>query len=86
MKDTFGAEIRYNNDLHAKMVIIDDAVAIISSANLTKKGLSVNYEAGICLREKHIINKVTQFFNDIWKESQPLTQQAIETVLSNKGR
>ena len=85
LKDTFGAEIRYNNDLHAKMVIIDDAVAIISSANLTKKGLSVNYEAGICLREKHIINKVTQFFNDIWKESQPLTQQAIENVLSNKG-
>ena len=85
LKDTFGAEIRYNNDLHAKMVIIDNSVAIISSANLTKKGLSVNYEAGICLREQHMINKVAQFFNDIWKESQPLTQQAIENVLSNKG-
>jgi len=84
LKDTFGAEIRYNNDLHAKMVIIDNSVAIISSANLTKKGLSVNYEAGICLREPHMINKVAQFFNDIWKESQPLTQQAIENVLSNK--
>ena len=86
LKDTFGAEIRYNNDLHAKMVIIDNSVAIISSANLTKKGLSVNYEAGICIRESLIVNKVAQFFNDIWKESQPLTQQAIENVLSNKGR
>ena len=85
LKDTFGAEIRYNNDLHAKMVIIDNSVAIISSANLTKKGLSVNYEAGVCLKEQHMINKVAQFFNDIWKESQPLTQQAIENVLSNKG-
>ncbi len=66
------------------MVIIDNSVAIISSANLTKKGLSVNYEAGICVREQHMINKVAQFFNDIWKESQPLTQQAIENVLSNK--
>lgn len=84
LKDTFGAEIRYNNDLHAKMVVVDNSVAIISSANLTKKGLSVNYEAGICLREQHMINKITQFFNDIWKESQPLTQQAIENVLSNK--
>lgn len=84
LKDTFSAEIRYNNDLHAKMVVVDNSVAIISSANLTKKGLSVNYEAGICLRDQETINKVTQFFNDIWKESQPLTQQAIGNVLSNK--
>jgi phosphatidylserine/phosphatidylglycerophosphate/cardiolipin synthase-like enzyme len=85
LKDTFGADIRYNNDLHAKMVVIDNSVAIISSANLTKKGLSVNYEAGICLRDKNMVNKVAQFFNDVWKESKPLTQQAIENVLSNKG-
>lgn len=84
LKDTFGAEIRYNNDLHAKMVVLDNSVAIISSANLTKKGLSVNYEAGICLRDKNMVNKVAQFFNDVWKESKPLTQQAIENVLSNK--
>ena len=84
LKDTFGAEIRYNNELHAKMVVIDNSVAIISSANLTKKGLSVNYEAGVCLRDQYVVNKVAQFFNDIWKESQPLTQQAIENVLSNK--
>ncbi len=85
LKDKFGAEIRYNNDLHAKMVIIDNSVAIISSANLTKKGLYANYEAGICLREPQMINKIAQFFKDIWKESQPLTEQAIENVLSNKG-
>ena len=85
LKDNFGAEIRYNNDLHAKMVIVDDSVAIISSANLTKRGLSVNYEAGICLRDKNRVNKVVQFFNDMWKESEPLTQQAIENVSSNKG-
>ncbi len=85
LEDTFGAEIRYNNDLHAKMIIIDDSVAIISSANLTKKGLSVNYEAGVCLRDKNMVNKVTQFFNDIWEESKPLTQQTIKNVLS-EGR
>lgn len=84
LKDTFGADIRYNNDLHAKMVIVDNSVAIISSANLTKKGLSVNYEAGICLKDKDMVNKVAQFFNDIWKESKPLTKQAIKNVLSDK--
>ena len=66
------------------MVIVDNLVAIISSANLTKKGLYVNYEAGICLRDKDMVNKVAQFFNDVWKESKPLTQQAIKNVLSDK--
>lgn len=84
LKDKFGAEIRYNNDLHAKMVILDSSVAIISSANLTKKGLSVNYEAGICLKDANMVNKVAQFFNEMWKESEPLTQQAIKNVLSNE--
>lgn len=86
LKDDFGAEIRYNNDLHAKMVIVDSSVAIISSANLTKKGLSVNYEAGICLRDKNMVSKVVRFFNDVWAESKPLTQQAIKNVLSDKGQ
>jgi len=86
LKDTFGAEIRYNNDLHAKMVIVDDSVAIISSANLTKKGLSINYEAGICLKDKNMVDKVVQFFNDLWKESKPLTEQSIKNVLSNKKK
>jgi phosphatidylserine/phosphatidylglycerophosphate/cardiolipin synthase-like enzyme len=82
LKDVFGAEIRYNNNLHAKMVIIDNSVAIISSANLTKKGLSVNYEAGVCLKDENRVNKVARFFNDVWHESEPLTQQAIKNVLS----
>jgi len=86
LKKDFGADIRYNNDLHAKMVIIDNSVAIISSANLTKKGLSVNYEAGICLRDKNMVNKVAQFFRDIWGESKPLTQQDIKNVLPNKEK
>lgn len=86
LKKDFGAEIRYNNDLHAKMMIIDNSIAIISSANLTKKGLSVNYEAGVCLKDKNMIRKITLFFDDVWKESKPLTEQAIKNVLSNKKK
>jgi len=85
LKEDFGADIRYNNDLHAKIVIVDNSVAIISSANLTKKGLGVNYEAGACLRDEETVNKVIQFFDDVWKESKPLTQQAIKEVLSGKN-
>ena len=84
LKDNFGAEIRYNNDLHAKLVITDNSTAVISSANLTKKGLMVNYEAGVCLKNKEKVNEVTEFFNELWDESKPLTQKAIKKVLSNK--
>ena len=86
LRDNFGAEIRYNNDLHAKMIIIDNSIAIISSANLTKKGLSVNYEAGVCLKDKNMIKEITLFFDDVWNESRPLTEQAIKNVLSNKKK
>ncbi|MBU0898947.1 MAG: hypothetical protein KKB03_03605 [Nanoarchaeota archaeon] len=84
LKDDFNAEIRYNNDLHAKMVIIDDSVAIMSSANLTRKGLFVNYEAGLCLRDKTMVNKVAQFFNDVWEDSIPLTENSIKLCLQGK--
>lgn len=84
LKDTFGAEIRYNNDLHAKIVIVDRSVAIISSANLTKRGLSVNYEAGVCLRDADMVNKIVIFFNDMWDVSIPLTEKAIEMCLNGE--
>lgn len=84
LKNTFGAEIRYNNNLHAKMVIIDRSVAIISSANLTKKGLSVNYEAGVCIRDRNMVPNVVQFFGDMWSESIPLTENSIKLCMQGK--
>ncbi len=52
-----GAEIRFNNNLHAKMVFIDGKTAIISSANLTKRGLSVNYEAGAVIKDSEKVQR-----------------------------
>jgi phosphatidylserine/phosphatidylglycerophosphate/cardiolipin synthase-like enzyme len=79
-----GAEIRYNNDLHAKMVIVDGLVAVISSANLTGKGMSVNYEAGISLRDEKMADNVRQFFNYVWEESKPLTEESIKLCLNGE--
>ena len=81
LKNGFGAETRYNNDLHAKIIIIDRSVAIISSANLTKRAFSVNYEAGICIRNKDDVDRIRKFFMGIWIESLPLTEEAIKTLL-----
>jgi len=83
LKD-IGAKIRYNNNLHAKMVIIDSSIAIISSANLTKrglKGLDVNYEAGILLKDPGEVSKVINFFDRIWNESKELTEDEIKKIM-----
>ena len=72
-----GAEIRYNNNLHAKIVFIDGKTAIISSANLTKRGLSVNYEAGAVIKDLEKVQEAVKFFNGVWKESKILTPELI---------
>lgn len=75
-----GAQIRYNNDLHAKMIFIDGKTAIISSANLTKRGLSVNYEAGVIIRNKEHVQNALKFFNGVWEESLPLSDDMIREM------
>lgn len=74
-----GAEIRYNNNLHAKMVFIDGQTAIISSANLTKRGLSVNYEAGAVIKDTEKVQEAVNFFNNVWEESETLTPELIRS-------
>ncbi len=76
-----GAEIKYNNDLHAKIVIIDNRVAIISSANMTKRGLLSNYEAGVLIKDQKQVQKAVEFFNGIWEESEPLTKETLENII-----
>lgn len=80
-----GSQIRYNNNLHAKMVFIDSKTAIISSANLTQKGLSVNYEAGVIIKEPQKVQKAIEFFHGVWEESKILDEdKLIEIATRNR--
>ena len=78
-----GAEVRYNNDVHAKILVIDSRAAIISSANLTKKGLRVNYEAGVKINDHNSVGMAKEFFKGIWDNSSPLTEDMIEDLGDN---
>jgi phosphatidylserine/phosphatidylglycerophosphate/cardiolipin synthase-like enzyme len=79
-----GAEIKYNNMLHAKLFIIDQNVAIISSANLTEKGLHANYEAGIRITDEKTLQEVIYFFNEAWRGSEEVTQKRIELCMNGE--
>lgn len=39
-------------DLHAKVLVADREVAVIGSANLSRRGMSSNYEVGVLIRDR----------------------------------
>jgi phosphatidylserine/phosphatidylglycerophosphate/cardiolipin synthase-like enzyme len=59
------------------MVFIDAKTVIISSANLTKRGLSVNYEAGAVIKDMEKVQEAIKFFDNVWNESEILTPELV---------
>jgi len=54
-----GVEIRYKNNIHGKLLILDKEVAIASSFNFTRNPASgTSWEAGIVTYEKGIVNGI----------------------------
>lgn len=57
---------------HAKVVIIDDTICYVGSANVTPAGLGQgiftpgNFEAGILTEESAIVSSVKELFTKIW--------------------
>jgi hypothetical protein len=62
-----GAEIRYDNMLHARLIIFDDIAAIISSADLDSEGLNNQKQAGILSFDKIVVRDAITFFDKAWE-------------------
>lgn len=60
---SLGADIRLIENLHAKVYVIDNERAIITSANLTNGGLQKNIEIGICI-EGEQLKEITTLLGD----------------------
>ena len=56
---------------HAKVYIIDDKIAYIGSANVTKAGIrqlnDANYEAGILTDDPELVSSILDFFSIVWE-------------------
>lgn len=63
-------EYKFSDRNHAKVYIIDDEIAYIGSANVTKAGIRQltpgNYEAGILTDDPELVSSVKDFFFTIW--------------------
>jgi len=64
--------IRENPTVHARVVIIDDTEALISSADFTRTQLYDEYNAGIWTRSPEVVKQAIAFFDNVWDESTPV--------------
>lgn len=56
---------------HAKMIIIDDQIAIVGSHNWTPYALERNFEVSVVLRDPACVGKLARHFDQAWEASAP---------------
>ena len=75
-------KIKIHPRIHSNVFLFDDKKAIISSANLSDRGLLTNYELGILLDEKTVVAQVVAEYNAIAKheETRAVKKTDIEII------
>jgi phosphatidylserine/phosphatidylglycerophosphate/cardiolipin synthase-like enzyme len=61
-----GTKVHSLHRLHAKIYIFDEMQAIVTSANLTHRGLFSNYEYGILLSEPTLVKQIIEDFDRLF--------------------
>lgn len=56
--------------MHAKVVIIDDHAALVTSANFTEAAQNRNIEAGIIVRHRHQVGRLRSYFEGLIETGQ----------------
>jgi len=62
--------------IHAKAVVVDEAFAIIGSANCDNRSLRLNFEVAALLYDAELARQVSQRCSDEWRRSRRLSEQA----------
>lgn len=53
--------------LHAKLMMIDDKIAIFGSHNYTMSAFTTNFEISIATQNENVVNRFKIFFNNLWQ-------------------
>jgi len=62
--------IKYKENLHAKLIIVDEKIAIISSANLLSGSLLNNEELGIITSNREQVKDALSFFRCVYDNAE----------------
>ena len=62
-------DVTTDDDLHAKMVIVDQQELFLSSANLSGRSLTTNLEVGIHTTDSAIVTSASVYFRNIFQQA-----------------
>ena len=62
--------------LHAKALIFDGQHMFVGSANLTRRGLNINHEAGVDLHAAELVGRLRDIFEADWQRGIPVRPAA----------
>jgi cardiolipin synthase len=63
---------------HAKLIVIDDRVALIGSANLDPRSLRLNFEFNLEVYGEDCVKDLLRYYEDAMKESEPITLETLD--------
>ncbi len=66
--------------LHAKVFVVDEKAAIVTSGNLTRSGLDSNLEYGVLLEEPKLVRKVCDDMASFARLGSPVDLQTIDEL------
>lgn len=69
---SISGNLRTQELIHSRLIIIDDKEILISSADLTRESLIDEFNAGIYTRDDDSIRECINYFNNVWIESDKL--------------
>lgn len=52
--------------LHTKLMIIDDAIAILGSHNYTEAAFTTNYEVSVIIQNEKVVKRLKFYFENLW--------------------
>lgn len=76
----FDVRVSSLGKLHAKAYIADDKIAFLTSANLTRGGLSENYEYGVILRDSELVKVMVGDMNKYFNLGNIFDKGTIEVI------
>jgi putative cardiolipin synthase len=61
--------------LHAKLIVADERIALVGSANLTDKALAGNLELGVIIRDPAVANRIDRHFRSFMRPGSGVLQR-----------
>ncbi|MBE8539096.1 phospholipase D-like domain-containing protein [Geoglobus acetivorans] len=65
--------VKLNDNIHAKMVIVDEREVLVTTANLSQTGLYENYEIGFYAENPALAKKAKEFFEAVWESEDSIS-------------